>query len=359
MGMIENRNDPACAGRGANRRQFITGGAAAIAAPFVLSSTRALASGKLVFVSWGGSLQEAIDRTILATFAKETGIEVVSVSGPDLAKLKAQVQTGNIEWSLFEAGGPQVVGAAREGLLEKIDYSIVDASDLFVPASEVTLPFYSYSGGIAYDPKRHGPGKFPRSWEEFWDVESFPGRRGLRTKPDETMELALLADGVLPKELYPLDVDRAFRSLERIKPYVAKWIDATPQTISLVQNNEVDFVYTYLGRVHLAQQQGISIEYVLENNLVTPSYLGVPKGAKNKDAVMQLINAFIRPDLQAAFCNEMNYTPMKRSALQLLDPAVLAAQPDLDDDRTAIVNVEWWAENFAEVSVKFKEFLLR
>ena len=35
--------------------------------------------------------------------------------------------------------------------------------------------------------------------------------------------LALLADGVAPSKLFPLDLDRAFHKLDQIKPNVAVW----------------------------------------------------------------------------------------------------------------------------------------
>ena len=167
-----------------------------------------------------------------------------------------------------------------------------------------------------------------------------------------------MADGVSAKKLYPCDVDRAFRSLDRIKSHVGKWIPETPQTISLVQNNEIDFVFTYSGRVEAAKRQGISMEYVYESNIVTPSYMCVPKGVKNKDAAMKLVSYFMRADLQAAFCNIMGYTPVKRAGMNFLAPEVKARQPDLDHPNTAVTNVDWWAENFSEVNKRFKEWMI-
>ena len=347
--------------RGPTRRDVIKTagvvGAGVVTAPFLLSKD-ALANETIVWVSYGGSTQEAQEDTIVAAFKKETGIEVIAASGPDLAKIKAQVQTGNVEWDMVNLIGSQAVAAGREGLLEKLDYSIVDVSDLYLPALEFTAPWYAYGGGIAFDPKRHPAGKHPTTWPEFWDVEKFPGRRGLRSRPDENLEMALMADGVPAKELYPLDVDRAFASLDRIKPHVAKWIAETPQTISLLQQNEIDFVFTYSGRVEAAQRQGVSVDYVYDNNIVTPSYLCVPKGTKHLKAAMTLANYFLRPDLQAAFCNRMGYSPVKRAATALLTPEVRAHQPDLDAPGTAITDVQWWADNFTEVNERFKEWMI-
>jgi hypothetical protein len=50
------------------------------------------------------------------------------------------------------------------------------------------------------------------SWADVWNVEGFPGRRVSRKHPIDSMEQALLADGVAPDKLYPLDADRASKT---------------------------------------------------------------------------------------------------------------------------------------------------
>ncbi|MGE5202990.1 MAG: ABC transporter substrate-binding protein [Acidobacteriota bacterium] len=347
---------------GISRRSLLRNGglvgAGFLAAPTLLTSRRSQAADSLVYVSYGGATEDAEVVSFLKPFEADTGTKVVAASGPDIAKLKAQVMTGNVEWDVIDFIGSQAIAADRAGVLEKIDYSVVDDTDMFVPKEEASFPFYVYGGGIAYDPARHPDGKHPTDWVQFWDAKAFPGRRGLRSRPDENLELALMADGVPAKQLYPLDVDRAFRSLDRIKPYVAKWIPETPQTISLLQSNEIDFVFTYSGRVQAARKQGVSIDYVYDANIVTPAYTCVAKGTRNKAAAMKLASYFAKPERQAQFCNILGYSPIKRSAMKLLTPETLAQQPKLDDPKTAITDIKWWADNFIEVNKRFKEWLI-
>ena len=332
-------------------------GVSLLAAPVILSR-RAEAADSLVYVSYGGATEDAEVESFLKPFTADTGINVIAATGPDIAKLKAQAMTGNAEWDVVDFIGSQAIAADRAGVLEKIDYTVVDDTDMFVPKEDASFPFYVYGGGIAYDPARHPDGKHPVDWEQFWDVKAFPGRRGLRNRPDENLEFALMADGVPAKKLYPLDVDRAFRSLDRIKPHVAKWIAETPQTIALVQSNEIDFVFTYSGRVQAARKQGVSIAYVYDANIVTPAYTAVAKGTRNKAASMKLASYFAKPERQAQFCNILGYSPVKRSAIKLLTPETLAQQPKLDDPKTAVTDIKWWADNFIEVNKRFKDWLL-
>ncbi len=343
----------------ASRRDVLVGMASVISAPAILAG-RAAAADSLVFVGWGGTQQKIYDEAVLQPVAKELGITLINAYGPDLAKLKAQVTTGKVEWDVMSLSGAMAVGAERDKLLEPIDYSIVtNASDLTLPKREACLAWYLYWGGIGYDPKRHPPGKFPTTWPEFWDVKAFPGRRGLRNRPDEILEVALLADGVPAKQLYPLDVDRAFKALDRIKPHVAHWIAQTQQTVSLIGSNEIDFNYVYKGRVIAAQAEGTSIEVADSHPLVNTTIVGVPKGTKQKTNAMRFLNGLLKAEMQAAFAHALPGTGIvTRSSARLVKPEVLKFIPDVSSPNVAVNNDDWWADNYLKVAPRFKEWLM-
>lgn len=342
------------------RRGLLKAAGLALAAPYLIRADKGLAQSRpLVAVSWGGTYQDAFENAVAKPFTRETGIQVIMASGPDMAKLRAQAKAGNIEWDIFDGVGPQITAGEREDIWEKLDKSVVNTSDMVAGAArESSVGFCLYAGGIGYDPKRHPEGKHPRDFPQLWDAAKFPGRRGLRTRVSETLEIALLGDGVDPTKLYPLDVERGFKALDRIKPHVSNWIAQTPQTISLIQNNEVDFTYTYSGRVLTAQRSGISVDFSFDQTLNSMQYLAVPKGSKQKDAAMRLLAYSLKPDRQAEFCDILAYIPSTNAAFGLLKPETRKLLPDLKSPRNAIVNDEWWADRFAELEKRFKEWQL-
>lgn len=348
-------------GKPVSRRGFIASSAilgVGLSAPAVVTN-RARADDALVYVGYGGSTQDVINEVFVKSFIKETGIEVISTPGADLAKLRAQVQTGNVEWDLLGLIGPQASAAGNDGLLEEIDYSIVHKADPLERGQSKFFNTYYYSrGGIGFNPEKFPTGKHPTGWAEFWDIASFPGRRGLRSRPEDNLEMALIADGVAPSDVYPIDVDRAFASLDKIKESVAHWIAETPQTVSLLQNNEVDFVFTYSSRIEAAHKQGSSVAFAYGPNFLTPGTHVIPKGTKKRDAAMKFMGHFLRPDLQAEFCNQTGSTPINPEAIALMDPEVSANQPKFDDPQVMFVNVDWWAQNYAEVNRRFLEWRL-
>jgi putative spermidine/putrescine transport system substrate-binding protein len=366
------------AGRGISRRGVLkTGagllvaavrGAAAVSGPLILTAERARAAGRVILATQGAlgdhGYGDAVAEAFTKPFTKETGIEVQLTGAADMAKLKAQVMTGSVEWDVLDILPTEVATASHEGLLEPVDYGIVeiDESDLVYPQAkqQYATAMFTYTGGIAYDKLRHPDGKHPTNWPEFWDVKRFPGRRGLRARPNDTLELASLAAGIAPKDVYPIDVDRAFASLDAIKPFINKWIDTTPQTVQLIETNELDFTNTFGGRVFNANKAGIPLGYPTDQLMIAFNTFAVPKGAKNRVEAMKLMSFMCRPDRQAAFCELFTYPPVNKKGIALLSPAMRQWVPDMSNPKHLVINAEWWGEpgRFAALTTRFRTWLL-
>jgi len=283
-----------------SRRKFLTAAAALTvsAAPAVLIPGRARGADRIVVVSFGGSLGEFMEAEFNRPFTAKTGITVEMANGPDLAKVKAQVNSNNVEWDVFDGSGSTIFAGSNENLWEPVDTRIVDTSKLLVPAGADKVPVFVYSGGIAWDPAKSP--KPARTFRDFWDTKTFPGRRGLRTRVSEVLEAALLADGVEAAKLYPLDVDRGFKALDRIKPDIKKWFEQTTQGITLIQSGECDYTYTYANRVKAAKVSGVSMDFSFDQTINANDYYAVPRGSPRKEAAMRYIDFVIGLDRQAA-----------------------------------------------------------
>ncbi|MBV7485311.1 ABC transporter substrate-binding protein [Bordetella sp. BOR01] len=322
-------------------------------APFVRAQSRTL-----TVTCWGGSYEAAVRSAFVEPFAKEKGVTVTLVNSADLTRMKVQVQSKNVSWDVFDSIGPQIMAGSREGLWEAVDTSRIDGGGLVQKPGKDHVSTYFYAGGIGFDPKRFPDGKHPTTFKELWDVQKFPGRRGLRSRVSENLEMALLADGVAPDALYPLDIERAFKSMDRIKDAVRKWIETTPETVTLLANNEVDFSYTYLSRVLPAQRNGQSVQMSLAQTLNSFEYLAVPKHGRNTQLAMDYIAFCLRPDRQAAFCEMVEFSPNALAALDSLSPAARARIPDMKDPNSIIVDDAWWGEHYEALQRRFTEWML-
>ncbi|MCC8969162.1 ABC transporter substrate-binding protein [Bradyrhizobium brasilense] len=343
-----------------SRRYFLVGTAGIIAAPIVLKASRAAAkSDSITMVNYGGSYQDATVKAILDPFTKETGIKVEVVPYSGLDKVKAMQLTGNVEIDIYMSTGAEAAGGSKRGFWDKLDPSLFDLKDLKIQPATDYATTEIYSRGIAWDPKKFGPGKHPTTFAEFFDLQKFPGRRTVRARGQDTLEMALLADGVAPKDIYPLDLNRAFKALDRIKSQIV-WAATTPQDTSLLQVGEADFSIANVNRVKSTTEPGggVPLAYSFEQNLNGGQTLQVLKGARNKENAMKLIAYCLRPEVQANFFNLVGTTPVSKKASAMLSPEVSKWQPDLDNPKSVYINNTYWAENYEAVTRRFQEWRL-
>ena len=341
-----------------SRRRFLATTAWVAGGAALGFAQRARAAQSIAVTCWGGSYEKGIKEHFADPFTKETGIEVILINNADLTKMKVQVESKNVQWDVFDSVGPQITAGAKMGLWEDIDRSIVDTSDLIAPGAKTYVGTYLFAGGIAWDPKRFPDGKHPNVFKDFWDAQRFPGRRGLRTRVSETLEMALVADGVAPDKLYPLDIERGFKALDRVKPLVKKWIETTPETITLLTANEIDFSYTYLSRVLPAQKAGSSVQMSMQQTINSLEYLAVPKYSKNREAAMRYVAFCLRPDRQAAFGSTNNFSPNSRKGATMLPADSSKSMPDMLNPNNIVLNDAWWADNYDTLQKRYTEWML-
>ena len=344
------------------RRGFLAGSAGAgLAAswPLILTPGKARAAQHEVNIAFGGGRSSEIAGEVWAKpFTEETGIQANMVEGGrTLSDFKSMVLTGNYKYDVFAKGGSQAIIAQSEELLERIpgDFNMPAMTDPAWEEYESVVAFLAYGNGIGYDPMRNATA--PKTWPEFWDTEKFPGRRSLWANAEEMLEAALCADGADPKNLYPLDVDRAFRSLEKIKDNIAVWIVQHSRSIQLMQNAEVDFSVTYTGRVYRAQAEGVSLAVNKEAGIAQPSFWGVVKGAPNKEAAWKFIEFATRPENIAAYVEKGGNQPTVKAAIPLLSADAKSKTIDFTLPNVVSMSLPWWAENFEEMSKRYKDFL--
>jgi len=217
-----------------------------------LAWPRVTSDHSLTVCSFGGTFQESQRKAFFEPFAKSAGISVneASYSG-EYSKIRAMVQARSVAWDVVDVEDPNLVLGASEGMYEAIDYGVVDKTPLMPgtaqPCGVVTN---IYSTVLAYDTQVYpDPAKRPKTWQDFWDVNKFPGPRALRRSPRGTLEFALLADGVPPESLYPLDVQRALRNLDKLKPHITVWWESGQQPVQLLASREVVMSSAWSGRI--------------------------------------------------------------------------------------------------------------
>lgn len=307
------------------RRWFLKAGlASALAMPFV----RTARTAETVYVNtWGGQWEQGARTFLFNPFTHDTGIDVKTVSPVSFAKLAAQVRTGVYEFDVMTLGLAELGRADQAGLIEKFDSSGIDPATLWPGA--VTLNGVASHGfaNMIVNRKDKYPNGGPQNWQQFWDVIKFPGDRSLQRYAARVIAFALMADGVEPKNLFPYDLDRAFKSLDRIKPHVRVWWSQGPQSSQIIRDAQVNSIGIWSIEAVPLQAQNVPVELVWNQALLDVAVWVVAKGSPRAKNAWKFVESAVKAERVGRFAEHIASGPMNPKAFDHLPKAVAEAMP--------------------------------
>ena len=348
------------------RRRFVAGAGIAAATGPIVWTHRAGAAGKVIIRTIGGSYEEAAVKAIFEPFTKATGIEVVKVPAT-LGKVLAMHEAGNMELDVMDAGELGVFSLSQKGALDKINYKawkLTNPDDIepAVRRDDMVADIF-FSSVLGYNNQTFPTGKQPRNWAEFWDIKKFAGPRMLADIASGAVDLefALLADGVAKDKLYPIDVNRAFKALDRVRPSIRKFWDTGALSAQMLADKEVVLGSIWNGRLQSVADKGAPLAIEWNEAMLQTQYWAVLKGAKNAENAQRFIDFACQPEHQAALAKLIPYGPSNRQAFKSIPPDVAARLPSSPENRQKafLQNGKWWADNRAMVSERWSQWLLQ
>jgi len=133
--------------------------------------------------------------------------------------------------------------------------------------------------------------------------------------------MALVADGVPIDKLYPLDLERAWAAMDRLRPLVTKWYANHAEAIQLLSSGEIDICCTIGPRGITAKREGAPIEVEYNQGKLAPDNWAIVKGARNIDVVYQFLSFAIDGKVQAELAKRVPYGPSSQDAFNFLTEA--------------------------------------
>jgi putative spermidine/putrescine transport system substrate-binding protein len=215
---------------------------------------------------------------------------------------------------------------------------------------------------LGYSTEAFPNGNHPKSWAQFWDVGRFPGRRTLAdvASGQTHLEFALLADGVPKDRLYPLDLDRAFRSLSRIRPHVPKFWDTGALSAQMLVDKEAVAGAIWNGRLQTAIDRGAPLSMEWNENMIMVQAYSILKAAKNLENAQRFVDFAAQAEPQAEYSRQLNYGPANARAFDLM-PRELG--PNLPGGRASreigfYQDADWWDVNRERVARTWARWIL-
>ena len=356
-------------------RRYLTSTAIVVAA----LSAPVQAQDSITVVGWGGAYTESQRQAFYLPFTEATGIAVNSVDySGGLGQIKAQVDSGNVTWDVVVGEKALAEIGCFDNILEHLDPSTLPDAPDGTPAAEdfiegtisdCGIGSVIWSTSVAYD-QRAFPDGGPQTINDFFDLEKFPGKRGLRKSADVNLEWALLADGVPVEQVYELleteeGINRAFAKLDTIKDSVVWW-EAGSQPPQLLADREVVMTSAYSSRVFNAiNDENQPFTIVWDGQVWDRDVWMIPKGTSKMEAARQFVNFTSETEQQAAITNVSSYGPVRQSAIALIGKHQKTGVDMKDFIPTAHLenaiesDSEFWATYREELFARFNAWLAR
>ena len=336
-----------------SRRRFIKAAASVLAGtPLAWRAARAGAGDKtLVFVNWGGDALRSYDQAYGQAFLRQTGVTVrQDGSGPTEGAIMAQYKSGKPTWDIVDADPFSAISLGKRGMIEPIDYRIVDRSKMRGGFGwEYAASTYFFSYVIAYDSARFG-GRAPTGMVDFFDTRKFPGKRSMYKWGAGMWEAALLADGVAPPRLYPLDLARAHARIAAFREHVASYWGGGADSQQILMNGDASMALIWSTRASVLEKDtNGQIRFIWDQGLISPGAMAVIKNnPAGKDTAMNFIASTQDPHKQLLAFELLGQGPANPATDALIAPEQRRINPmdPANVGRQVVLDMNWYADNY-------------
>ena len=333
----------------------------------------------LSVASWGGAYAQSQQIAYFRPFEKKTGIAVRLMYHGGKPALLGKGRSYRFQnWDLVDLSADALDSACSDGLLETMSPAGLTAARDGTPANKDFLPgaltdcgiaSVAWSSVIVYD-KGAFKGKQPETVADFFDLERFPGKRAIRRGANYTLELALLGDGVAPKDVYTelaseKGLKRALGVLERIKDNIIWW-DGSNDHLKLLADGKAVMATAFNARAFsslMAENRSLAILW--HGQLYTMNSWAIPKTSRNKTAARRFIDFATKPDRLAQQAKWFPYGPVRKSAVAMvgnhaeIDVSMADFLPTSANNMKHALQVDsaWWLKHGEALEAKFKLWL--
>lgn len=329
------------------------------------------AQEQLNVVSWDGAYVKSQILGFIRPYETASGVRVnvLQYSG-GIEEIRRQVRSWNVQWDVVDLELFDAIRACEEGLLEKIDPAMLPSApdgtqvnEDFISASLMPCGVGSVVASTVVGYDRKGFEKKPQSIKDFFDLDKFPGRRGLRRTPLVNLEWALIADGVKRDKVYqvlstPAGVDRAFDVLSRLKPYI-DWWETGQDAVRMLETGQVAMSSVFSGRIPAAVDRGEPLEILWDHQVWVYDVWGIPRHGRNIDRAKDFIQFATSTPSLARQASYIPYGPVRQSSLELIEPELRAQLPTAEQNMTTAIEMDaqWWSENLEQLNLRFERWL--
>lgn len=334
------------------------------AAAILALSFGSAAARDLMVVARGSAAQEATKEVFARPFTSATTIPVKEESWDGgIDALRTQTKTQDNPWDVVMVDSDELATGCSEGLFEKLDWPAIGGKDHYLSqaVSDCGVGASVASLVLAWDRE-----KFPATpgWSDFWDVAKYPGKRGLNRGPRGNLEFALIADGVSPGDVYKVlataeGVDRAFRKLDQLKPYIVWWQDGV-EAARILASGDVLMTSAFappIATVNRTKQRNFGMQF--SASLYEVQSWVILKGSPNLRHATQFLYFAGTPAIETRLVGLFGEGGLAKGANDGLPAELAQISPTASANLNAAVRIDagFWRDNLAKLRQRFENWL--
>lgn len=335
-----------------------------VAAAAMFALTCDLAFARDLEIVTPGAAQEPTREVFVKHFVAATAIPVQQQAWDGgIDTIRTQAKSPDNTWDLVLVNGDELAVGCSEGLLEKLDWSAIGGKDHYLPqaVSDCGVGAGVSSLVLAWDRD-----KFPAvpGWSDFWDVAKYPGKRGLHRGVRGNLEFALIADGASPGDVYRIlatseGVDRAFRKLDQLKPYIVWWQDDA-EAARILDSGDVLMTSAFpasITTINRNRHRNFGIQWTA--SLYEVQSWAIVKGSPNQRAATQFLYFAGTPAIEARLVALFGEGGLAKGATDGLPPELAQIAPTAPSNLAAAVRIDtgFWHDNLGKLRQRFESWL--
>lgn len=325
--------------------------------------------------TWSGAYGQAQKAAVADRFANAQGIEVSTIERGTAAPAELSGEATNASFDAVEVSGPELDKACQSGQLAKLsaleiatDDASTDSDFLEGGLKPCGIGSFAWSQVIAVNPRAFKNGQ-PATLDDVFNVKRFPGKRAFVKQPRFLMEMALIADGAAPNEVYDLlggseGRARAMNKLGEISRHIV-WVEDSAAALDALSGGTASIAQTFSGKAFFAAARGTSLDIIWDGQIYAMTYWAIPKASEKPELAAKFVKFATEPQQLAAVAQRFPYGPVRKSALALTKRHLAAGialdrfLPTNDDNmKTALaVNDAWWDDHLDVVNAEFAAWL--
>lgn len=319
-------------------------------------------SQEITVATWGGVYGEAMQEAVFKPFSRATGIGIrIHHHGSNYLPLT----DGTAHWNVVDMERAPLTEGCAEGVFEKLDPELLlgkaaPADFLEGALHPCGVGSMIWTQAVAYDATMFKD-RPPHTLADFFDLNAFPGKRGLFAEAEGNLEIALMADGIPPADVYdilrkPGGVEQALAVLDRVREAAVFWRGGD-EPEQFLNDGRVVMTTAYTARF-LRPRQGARrpVKLMQSNQLWRATYWAIPSGQDRMVDAQRFVSFATDPERLVQLSARLWFGPARKSGFDAM-PANM--RDDLPTARRHFHNAlqidsGFWAEFGPKIAPRFR-----